>query len=975
MAFQDNPITPHPVVKPEYDDLLARFKVADDKVATLSPFVQFVGEDYTPQSVVTGTIYYAAGRAFKRVGPPAALEALDPQDPGWELVAGHVQRFRSSYYFPAAGDPDTLYVDMLDFKAYVWDPDSVKYWPLNYLEVNNDLSASPGDDAVYSAATTINLASTMQLIDLTGSYFVFTGNSSRFLIQSGQIFVNRQENMDYEFQLWCDEALLDYNPDHGLYKGYYYYLRQAGANGRIVVTPTPTGNGPAPTVKYVGCTRFVQPGQTLLVHHTGRNELTLYPAFGTPPIDPVTGSPVKVVLYGTTGQNSDGAMTQKAVTDALNAAAAAIGGVFRGEWAVNTRYLKNDLVTRNGYLYRALAANQTIGSYLDAYFRQNYARFAVTEQDLNDNVYPYLMPNMEREQEVRLTAASTASTPGQVPMNDNNPSFCLRGGGYFNLQVGFYQAPYASSIPRNLFAVRVPTDEPAAVITLNYSDDNTIKSGMDGQRYVTVQPGEWLLLATDVKRVQASPDANSCYYNIIIRSGTPSGGTGGGTAKLYDSTGQATDGAMTQKATTDALGNKADLVGGLVPAYQLPSYVDDVLEFSSIDNFPQAGERGKIYIDVLKLKQYRWTGTSYTVLSDSGLTINEVAALHASNNPSATNPIATMADIPAGGGSGGGGSAILYGTTGQHTDGAMTQKATTDALGNKADLVGGIVPLYELPYKPGTNVTITGDGTIDVADHTIDEKQLTQNIIDRINASTAVASRGAILITANGPSLYTTYDAAEAAGTTGQTIVLIGYHPLITVNKGMRIYGGVIGAITFNAYSVSITGSTILGRFLVQHAGVVADTLTMSSGSWFEQLSSGTDSWQAQCDVVNSRLYHSSPYTAASSTSPGSGSFRYQEGGAPFSIWSFQSCYLQNQNYIFTGFRSKNSVVIINGTTVLLSASGQALGQLYNPDGTVVTSYFNENREPPYRPVPTSLYNRNVAFSVNASGVKTWVGL
>lgn len=59
------------------------------------------------------------------------------------------------------------------------------------------------------------------------------------------------------------------------------------------------------------------------------------------------------------------------------------------------------------------------------------------------------------------------------------------------------------------------------------------------------------------------------------------------------------------------LSQKADLVGGTVPAAQLPSYVDDVLEFSSLSNLPQLGEAGKIYITTDTNKLYRWTGTIY----------------------------------------------------------------------------------------------------------------------------------------------------------------------------------------------------------------------------------------------------------------------------------------------------------------------------------------------------------------------------
>lgn len=56
---------------------------------------------------------------------------------------------------------------------------------------------------------------------------------------------------------------------------------------------------------------------------------------------------------------------------------------------------------------------------------------------------------------------------------------------------------------------------------------------------------------------------------------------------------------------------KADLVNGKVPAGQLPSYVDDVLEFDSYTSLPQTGEKGKIYITTKDNKQFRWGGSAY----------------------------------------------------------------------------------------------------------------------------------------------------------------------------------------------------------------------------------------------------------------------------------------------------------------------------------------------------------------------------
>ncbi|WP_454019968.1 tail fiber protein [Azospirillum sp. Marseille-Q6669] len=56
---------------------------------------------------------------------------------------------------------------------------------------------------------------------------------------------------------------------------------------------------------------------------------------------------------------------------------------------------------------------------------------------------------------------------------------------------------------------------------------------------------------------------------------------------------------------------------GKVPASYLPSYVDDVLEFSATGNFPASGETGKIYVATGTNKTYRWSGSGYVEISAS----------------------------------------------------------------------------------------------------------------------------------------------------------------------------------------------------------------------------------------------------------------------------------------------------------------------------------------------------------------------
>lgn len=74
---------------------------------------------------------------------------------------------------------------------------------------------------------------------------------------------------------------------------------------------------------------------------------------------------------------------------------------------------------------------------------------------------------------------------------------------------------------------------------------------------------------------------------------------------------------ITDAATKTEIAAKADLVGGKIPAAQLPSYVDDVLEYDTMSAFPATGESGKIYVAKDTNLVYRWSGTQYVEISPS----------------------------------------------------------------------------------------------------------------------------------------------------------------------------------------------------------------------------------------------------------------------------------------------------------------------------------------------------------------------
>lgn len=91
-----------------------------------------------------------------------------------------------------------------------------------------------------------------------------------------------------------------------------------------------------------------------------------------------------------------------------------------------------------------------------------------------------------------------------------------------------------------------------------------------------------------------------------------------------------------------AIGNSfATLVDGKVPASQLPSYVDDVLEYANFAGFPNPGESGKIYIAIDTNKTYRWGGSAYVDISSLSGSIVRTANGVVANVASSTDVLLT----------------------------------------------------------------------------------------------------------------------------------------------------------------------------------------------------------------------------------------------------------------------------------------------------------------------------------------------
>ena len=77
--------------------------------------------------------------------------------------------------------------------------------------------------------------------------------------------------------------------------------------------------------------------------------------------------------------------------------------------------------------------------------------------------------------------------------------------------------------------------------------------------------------------------------------------------------------AVTFALLKKKLETKASLVDGKVPAEELPSYVDDVVEYEDLAHFPEEGERSKIYVALDTGCTYRWSGSEYIQIGGQDL--------------------------------------------------------------------------------------------------------------------------------------------------------------------------------------------------------------------------------------------------------------------------------------------------------------------------------------------------------------------
>ena len=239
----------------------------------------------------------------------------------------------------------------------------------------------------------------------------------------------------------------------------------------------------------------------------------------------------------------------------------------------------------------------------------------------------------------------TGGTSNQYLMADGStstlPTDLIKGTGTVNYLTKFTASGTIgnSKIFDDGTNVGIGTINPINKFTILGADDNLPTLGSPSGKFgifngVSSNPTYGLLqgvLGTGSSYIQAQRvDGTAAAYDLLLQ---PSGGNVGigkstsitekldvnGNVKAngFKTPNGSANQALTANGGVYDLTTKADLVGGKVPSSQLPSYVDDVLEFANFASFPTTGESGKIYIAIDTNLTYRWGGSSYVVMSSS----------------------------------------------------------------------------------------------------------------------------------------------------------------------------------------------------------------------------------------------------------------------------------------------------------------------------------------------------------------------
>jgi len=293
-------------------------------------------------------------------------------------------------------------------------------------------------------------------------------------------------------------------------------------------------------------------------------------------------------------------------------------------------------------------------------------------------------------------------------------------------------------------------------------------------------------------------------------------------------------------ATQDALDLKADLVNGKVPASQLPSFVDDVIEVANYAALPIPGATGVIYITLDTNKVYRWTGSVYVEIA-SGVT--NLSYTPGVSNGTVNSDTGTDATIP------------LAGTVNAGLFSAA-EKSKLEGIAPNANV--GVIPNTPITGATKTKITYDTKGlvtagadatTADIADST-NKRYVTDANLTVINntSGTNTGDQDLQSVTDNGAS---TTNPIIVTVTNNNTVAL-SVTASGTTSTGISSNSDYIGVKGISAEGTAIEGAsyTGVGVYGSSYSGVGMSAFSYL-GKGIEVYSNGNDTSSVEVNLGN----------------------------------------------------------------------------------------------------------------------------
>jgi len=314
---------------------------------------------------------------------------------------------------------------------------------------------------------------------------------------------------------------------------------------------------------------------------------------------------------------------------------------------------------------------------------------------------------------------------------------------------------------------------------------------------------------------------------------------------------------------------------GLVPSTQLPSYVDDVLEYANLAAFPATGTTGKIYVALDTNETYRWSGSAYiriangAVQSVNGNTGIVTISLASLGGISLTSLSSTATGLTYTNTTGvfslTSGYAIPTTTSQSNWDTAFTDRlkwdggstglvAATGRTSLGATTVGSNVFTLTNPSAI-TFIRINADNSVSTLDAATFRSAIgagtssTTGTVTSVSVTTANGVSGSVATSTTTPAITitlgaitpTSVNSVVISGSTTPTLAVTGTSSISGSNTGDNAVNSLYSGLVSNAtHTGDATGSTALT--VVGLRGVALPALGASAG-FLRYTGTGTNTW------------------------------------------------------------------------------------------------------------------------------------